>query len=146
MILRKMRIGTRLALGFGAILAIMLVVGTIPTGIIGFLLQDPLKSLFGDPRAASVFLIVNGGILFAAEMFRRRDERRRRVDSAPILAHEEDDPAYQGVDGLSLRTALIVGLFQVGALLPGISRSGANNIRIEPDRPSVDAGSLSSAC
>jgi undecaprenyl-diphosphatase len=105
-------------------LAIMLVVGTIPTGIIGFLLQDPLKSLFGDPRAASVFLIVNGGILFAAEMFRRRDERRRSVDSAPVLAHEEDDPAYQGVDGLSLRTALIVGLFQVGALLPGISRSG----------------------
>ncbi len=105
-------------------LAIMLVVGTIPTGIIGFLLQDPLKSLFGDPRAASVFLIVNGGILFAAEMFRRRDERRRAVDSAPVLAHEEDDPAYQGVDGLSLRTALIVGLFQVGALLPGISRSG----------------------
>ena len=105
-------------------LAIMLVVGTIPTGIIGFLLQDPLKSLFGDPRAASVFLIVNGGILFAAEMFRRRDERRRAVDSAPVLAHEEDDPAYEGVDGLSLRTALIVGLFQVGALLPGISRSG----------------------
>jgi undecaprenyl-diphosphatase len=105
-------------------LAIMLVVGTVPTGIIGFLLQDPLKSLFGDPRAASAFLIVNGGILFAAEMFRRRDERRRAVADAPVLAHEEDDPAYQRIEGISLKTALIVGFFQAGALLPGISRSG----------------------
>jgi undecaprenyl-diphosphatase len=105
-------------------LAIMLIVGTVPTGIIGFLLQDPLKSLFGDPRAASVFLIVNGGILFAAEMFRRRDERRRATGGAQVLSHEEDDPAYERVEGLSLRTTVIVGLFQAGALLPGISRSG----------------------
>ena len=105
-------------------LAIMLIIGTVPTGIIGFLLQDPLKSLFGDPRAASAFLIVNGGILFAAEMFRRRDERRRAVGSVPVLAHEEDDPSYQRIEGLSLRTTLFVGVFQAGALLPGISRSG----------------------
>ena len=58
-------------------LAIMLVVGTVPAGVIGLLLQDPLKSLFGNPRLASALLVVNGGILFAAEMFRRRDERRR---------------------------------------------------------------------
>jgi undecaprenyl-diphosphatase len=105
-------------------LAMLLVVGTIPAGIIGFLLQDPLKSLFGDPRAASAFLIVNGGILFAAEMFRRRDERRRSQADEPVLAHEEDDPAYQGIEGLSVRTAVIVGIFQAGALIPGISRSG----------------------
>jgi undecaprenyl-diphosphatase len=105
-------------------MAIMLVVGTIPTGVIGFLLQNPLKSLFGDPRAASAFLIVNGGILFAAEMFRRRDERRREAASTAVLAHEVGDPQYARIEGLSLRTALFVGAFQAGALLPGISRSG----------------------
>jgi undecaprenyl-diphosphatase len=41
-----------------------------------------------------------------------------------VLAHEEDDPAYARVEGLSLRTTVIVGVFQAGALLPGISRSG----------------------
>jgi undecaprenyl-diphosphatase len=105
-------------------MAIMLVVGTIPTGVIGFLLQNPLKSLFGDPRAASAFLIVNGGILFAAELFRRRDERRREAASTAVLAHEVGDPQYARIEGLSLRTALFVGAFQAGALLPGISRSG----------------------
>jgi undecaprenyl-diphosphatase len=105
-------------------MAIMLVVGTIPTGVIGLLLQNPLKSLFGDPRAASAFLIVNGGILFAAEMFRRRDERRREAAGAAVLEHEAGDPQYARIEGLSLRTALFVGAFQAGALLPGISRSG----------------------
>jgi undecaprenyl-diphosphatase len=105
-------------------LAIMLLVGTIPAGVIGFLLQDPLKSLFGNPRVASALLIVNGGILFAAEVFRRRDERRRATASAPVLAHDEGDPEYSQIERLSLRTTLFVGLFQAGALLPGISRSG----------------------
>jgi undecaprenyl-diphosphatase len=105
-------------------LAIMLIVGSVPAGIIGFLLQDPLKSLFANPRLAAVFLIVNGGILFAAEMFRRRDERRRAVGDAPVLGHQEDDPAYEQIEGLSLRTTVFVGIFQAGALIPGISRSG----------------------
>jgi undecaprenyl-diphosphatase len=105
-------------------LAIMLLVGTIPAGVIGFLLQEPLKSLFGNPRVASALLIVNGAILFAAEVFRRRDERRRAAASTPVLAHDEGDPEYSQIEGLSLRTTLFVGLFQAGALLPGISRSG----------------------
>lgn len=105
-------------------LAIMLVVGTVPAGVIGLLLQDPLKSLFGNPRLASGLLIVNGGILFAAELFRRRDERRRKAVGAALLAHEDGDPEYAQIEGLSLRTSVFVGIFQAGALLPGISRSG----------------------
>jgi undecaprenyl-diphosphatase len=105
-------------------LAIMLIVGSVPAGIVGFLLQDPLKSLFANPRLAAAFLIVNGGILLTAEMFRRRDERRRAVSDTPVLGHQADDPAYERIEGLSLRTTVIVGFFQAGALIPGISRSG----------------------
>jgi undecaprenyl-diphosphatase len=119
-------------------LAMMLVVGTIPTGIIGFFFVKQLSKLFGDPRAASAFLIVNAAILAGAEVFRRRDERRRRLQPAPprsgaaspladaaaLAAHTEGDPGYAGIDRLNLRTALIVGACQIGALFPGISRSG----------------------
>ena len=105
-------------------LAIMLVVGSVPAGVIGLLLQDPLKTLFGDPRLASIFLIVNGGVLFAAEIFRRRDEHRRAAIGPAVLVHEDGDPQFARIEGLSLRTTVFVGIFQAGALLPGISRSG----------------------
>src|SRR5215469_5409425 len=64
-------------------LAMMLVVGTIPTGIVGFFFVNQLTKLFGDPRAASAFLIVNAAILAGAEVFRRRDERRRLGQQKP---------------------------------------------------------------
>lgn len=121
-------------------LAMMLVIGTIPTGVVGFFLVSQLTKLFGDPRAASAFLIVNAGILAGAEVFRRRDERRRGVKPTPAAAttgppdleaaaaavtrHKEGDPGYIGIERLTLRTALIVGACQIAALLPGISRSG----------------------
>lgn len=110
-------------------LAMMLVVGTIPTGIVGFFFVNQLTKLFGDPRAASAFLIVNAGILGGAEVFRRRDERRRPLrepgpEAAVVARHAEDDPGYAGVERLTIRTAVIVGACQIAALFPGISRSG----------------------
>jgi len=111
-------------------LAMMLVVGTIPTAVVGFFFLTPLTSLFGHPRASAAFLIVNAGILLGAEGFRRRDERAHAhrpahaVQSVGELRHATGDPSYAGVEGLSLRTALVVGACQIAALFPGISRSG----------------------
>jgi undecaprenyl-diphosphatase len=113
-------------------LAMMLVVGTIPTGVVGFFFVKPLSNLFGNPRASSAFLIVNAAILAGAEVFRRRDERHRRITEpadtvAPITGgtrHVAGDPGYAGVERLTLRTAVIVGACQIAALFPGISRSG----------------------
>ena len=65
-------------------LAIMLIIGSVPAGIVGFLLQDPLKSLFANPRLAAAFLIVNGGILFDRRVVSpsgRATPRRRRCSS-----------------------------------------------------------------
>jgi undecaprenyl-diphosphatase len=102
-------------------LALLIVAGTIPTGILGFFLENPLKSLFANPRAAGAFLVVNAAILLGAEQLRRRDERRARVDAA---AGEDRESVFRGVEGLDVRSALLVGACQCLALLPGISRAG----------------------
>ncbi len=100
-------------------LAMLLVVATIPAGVIGFLLETPLKSLFAHPRTAAAFLLVNGAVLAGAEVLRRRAEHRRGATSAG--GREQH---FAGIEDLSFARAGLVGVFQVFALLPGISRSG----------------------
>ncbi len=53
-------------------LAWLLVVATIPVGIAGLVLEHPFRVLFAKPLAAAIFLTINGGILFGAEVLRRR--------------------------------------------------------------------------
>ena len=103
-------------------LAMLLVVGTVPTGVVGVLFQKRFQALFADPRAAAAFLVVNGAVLFAAEMLRRRAERRAAVEGRE---RTEQEAAFGDAGTLSYRAALLVGVCQIGALFPGISRSGA---------------------
>ena len=56
-------------------LAWLLVAGTVPVGIIGLLLQDPLRKLFASAQLAAAFLIVNGIALLLFERLRRRPPR-----------------------------------------------------------------------
>jgi len=103
-------------------MAVLLIVGTIPAGILGVVFQDRIKSLFTSGRPASIFLIVNAGILLGAEALRRRDERRAGLDAQARTAQEA---AYSDATRLSVRAALLVGCCQALALFPGISRAGA---------------------
>ncbi len=102
-------------------LAMLLVVGTVPTGLVGVFFQKQLQALFASPRAAAVFLIVNGVLLFGAELLRRRAERRARLEGRD---REEQEEAFTEVSGLGYRNAALIGVCQVLALFPGISRSG----------------------
>ncbi len=102
-------------------LAMLLVVGTVPTGLVGVFFQKQLQALFASPRAAAVFLIVNGVLLFGAELLRRRAERRARLEGKD---REEQEEAFTEVSGLGYRNAALIGVCQVLALFPGISRSG----------------------
>ena len=102
-------------------LAYLIVVGSVPAGIIGFLLEKPLKALFSNPRAAAGFLIVNGLLLLGAEFLRRRAERRPAPAQVPA---EPVETRLGAVSQLSFRQAFVVGICQALALLPGISRSG----------------------
>jgi undecaprenyl-diphosphatase len=107
-------------------LAWLLVVGTIPAGLIGLLFEHKLRSLFASPKAAAVFLAVNGLILFAAEYLRRRapgaEERARELQSRPEADIGRD--AEKRLATLGFREAVGVGTAQAAALFPGISRAG----------------------
>ncbi len=93
----------------------LLVVGTIPAGILGLLLQDPLRKVFASAESAAIFLFVNGLLLFAFERLRRR---------APDAPEGEADIDNRIATRVSWRQAVGVGAAQALALVPGISRSG----------------------
>src|ERR1700760_996494 len=57
----------------------LLVVGTIPAGILGLALEKPLRKAFASPTSAAIFLIVNGLLLYGARRLRRRDSGERGV-------------------------------------------------------------------
>ena len=92
----------------------LLVVGTIPAGILGITLQDKLRSLFASPQYASIFLALNGLMLFGAEALRRR---------APVVADDDDERIARTVNW---GQGFTVGAAQSIALIPGFSRSGAS--------------------
>ncbi len=122
-------------------LAWLIVIATIPVGITGLALEHVFRTVFAKPLAASVFLFVNGLILLAGERVRRAepvavavtpggdaaaDELLTRGRTATdVAAARESD---RRIAGLPWVDGLIVGLFQILALLPGISRSGVTMV------------------
>ena len=83
----------------------LIVIATIPAVILGFLAEHFFRSLFGTPLVAAAFLMVNGVLLLVGEQL--RGQGRRPLSSLTVL------------------DALTIGCWQCGALIPGISRSGA---------------------
>ena len=92
----------------------LLVVGTIPAGIVGLLLEHALRHVFASARSAAFFLILNGLMLYGAERLRRR---------AP--QPESGDPDGRIARRMSFPESFFVGAAQAIALIPGFSRSGA---------------------
>jgi undecaprenyl-diphosphatase len=112
-------------------MAWLIIVATIPVGIMGLLLEHLLRTVFAKPLASAIFLTVNGLILLGAERLRRRvGARAGGTDQAVVAERTDDGP----VDDLALddeivtkvrvRDALWIGTLQIGALFAGISRSG----------------------
>lgn len=76
-----------------------IVVATIPTAIIGFLLKDHVETLFTKPAIIGYLLIVTSTMLYFSDKFKGRNK-------------------------ISLPVALFIGIMQGFAVFPGISRSG----------------------
>ncbi len=92
----------------------LLVAGTIPAGVIGVLLEEPLQSLFASAQAAAIFLTLNGVLLLVFERFRRRPPR-------PGDYRGDSD---KRISKMGFKQAFAIGVAQAAALVPGISRSG----------------------
>jgi len=106
--------GGRIAAGDTyARLAWLLILGTIPAGLIGLVFQKKFEALFAAPTTVALFLIANGALLYGAEILRRRRS---------IPEHGNPDKA---IAKLSFLQAIGVGTMQVLALFPGFSRTGA---------------------
>jgi len=87
----------------------LIVVATIPAVILGFALEKWFRQLFGAPTVAAAFLIANGGLLYIGERLRRR-------------------AGDKTLGQMSWVEALLIGVAQSTALVPGISRSGATMV------------------
>ncbi len=100
-------------------LAWLIIVATIPVGILGLLLEHPVRVALAKPLAASIFLVVNGVILLGAERLRRRSAVR-------ALAVREGAKRDGGrrLDTLEYREAGVIGFAQSFALIAGLSRDG----------------------
>jgi undecaprenyl-diphosphatase len=83
---------------------VFIVIATIPAALAGLLLEDYAESTFRSPTLVAVTLIVMGIVLWAADRY------------AP-----QDRPLGQ----MRARDALLIGLAQIFALVPGVSRSGS---------------------
>ncbi len=95
-------------------LAWLLVVATIPAGMLGLLLEEPLRRLFVSSRSAAFFLMANGVLLFLGEALRKKSvDENRESDGDRRIAR------------LGWFQAVRVGTLQALALIPGFSRTGA---------------------
>lgn len=119
-------------------LAWLIVIATVPVGIIGLVLEHPLRVLFAKPVAAAVFLTLNGLILGAGEVYRRRaraaPDRPGGREPAPSRRRREegivpmDEEAESRLSRIGVPSAFVIGLSQSLALLAGVSREGVTMV------------------
>lgn len=119
-------------------LAWLIALATIPVGVTGLALEHTFRTIFAKPVSASAFLLANGLILFAGERARRRvverDDGAQPHGGQPLefattagRTREEVAEAFASdlrISRISYRDTIYIGLLQVLALFPGISRSG----------------------
>ena len=84
------------------------IIACVPAAVIGFMFDDKINAHFFNYQTVAAALIFYGALFLVVERWRK--------DSAPRI----DDLAR-----MDYKTALIIGLFQTLALIPGTSRSGA---------------------
>ncbi|MGW4196304.1 undecaprenyl-diphosphate phosphatase [Streptomyces sp. NPDC005004] len=94
----------------------LVIVGSIPIGVLGVTLKDQIEGPFRDLRVTATMLIVVGVLIGIADRLAARDESGAR---------HRTPKQRKTLENLSVRDGLVFGLCQACALIPGVSRSGA---------------------
>ncbi|MFJ8111496.1 undecaprenyl-diphosphate phosphatase [Streptomyces sp. NPDC096132] len=94
----------------------LVIVGSIPIGVLGLTLKDQIEGPFRDLRVTATMLVVIGVVIGVADRLAARDETGGK-HRAP--------KQRKTLENLGVRDGLIFGLCQACALVPGVSRSGA---------------------
>jgi undecaprenyl-diphosphatase len=97
-------------------LAWLLIIATIPAGLIGLIFQTKLEALFAAPKLVAIVLILNGLLLYGIELTKRRRMRFENLRNTGDTA----------IVKLSEFQAAGAGLMQAFALIPGFSRTGSS--------------------
>jgi undecaprenyl-diphosphatase len=97
-------------------LGLLLVIGSIPAGILGLVFEKPIRGALVAPSIAAFFLIVNGIVLLVAESLRKKANSK----------YEDSYDSDKQISRLKWASAFGIGAAQALALIPGISRSGAS--------------------
>jgi undecaprenyl-diphosphatase len=100
-------------------LAWLIIWATIPVGLLGIVLEHPIRDALAKPGFAAIFLMVNGVMLIYAERYRRSAEVRELARREGLNAE-----GARRLDTLDFKEAGVIGIAQSAALIPGISRDG----------------------
>ena len=96
-------------------LALMVVIASVPTGVVGLSLKDVFESMFSDLRLIAVCFLVTGSVLLAT--------RFKKSPQGSVL--DFTDFSKLQLNELTAKKAFLIGLAQSIAIAPGISRSGS---------------------
>ncbi len=101
-------------------LAWLLVLATIPVGLVGLVAEHAVRTALAKPLATSVFLAVNGLVLLGIEHYRRDAD----IDTGYVDERESGHESDERLAKTPVIPAVLIGASQILALAPGISRSG----------------------
>ena len=108
-------------------LAWLLVLATIPVGLVGLVAEHWFRTTLSKPVPTASFLLINGLVLLAAEHLRRR-EGPDNLDEEYVDERESGPESDARLAKLPVAQAVLVGTAQILALAPGISRSGVTMV------------------
>lgn len=102
-------------------LAWLLILATIPVGVVGLVAEHWFRTTLAKPVPTAIFLTINGLILLGAEALRRRSGE---LDGEYVDERISGPDADKRLAEVPARRAVLIGSAQILALAPGISRSG----------------------